>query len=85
VVLDNVGYHKAHAARRWWVTHQDRIRPLWQPAYSPELNLMEWVWRYLKARLACYRDPTGPHRGALPPARGYYPLAGPKLLRSCLG
>ena len=55
VVLDNVGHHKAHAARRWWVAHQDRIRPLWLPAYSPELNLMERVWRYLKDKLACHR------------------------------
>lgn len=55
VVLDSVGYHKAHAARRWWVAHQDRIRPLWLRAYSPELNLLERVWRYLKDKLACHR------------------------------
>jgi transposase len=55
VVLDNVGYHKGHLARRWWVAHQDRIRPLWLPAYSPELNLMERVWRHLKDKLANHR------------------------------
>jgi transposase len=55
VVLDNVGYHKGHAARRWWVDHHARIRPLWLPAYSPELNLIERVWRHLKDKLNCHR------------------------------
>ena len=55
VVLDNVGYHKSHEARRWWVAHRDRIRPMWLPAYSPELNLMERVWRHLKDKLANHR------------------------------
>ena len=27
LVLDNVGYHCSHLARRWWVQHRDRIRP----------------------------------------------------------
>ncbi len=43
VVLDNVGYHKGHVARRWL------------PAYSPQLNLMERVWRHLKDKLANHR------------------------------
>ena len=55
VVLDNVGYHKAHLARRWWAAHHARIRPLWLPAYSPELNLIERVWRHMKDKLANHR------------------------------
>jgi hypothetical protein len=55
VVLDNVGYHKSHLLRRWWVAHHDRIRPLWLPAYSPELNLIERVWRHLKDKLSNHR------------------------------
>lgn len=55
VVLDNVGYHNSHEVRRWWVAHQDRIRPLWLPAYSPELNLIERVWRHLKDKLSNHR------------------------------
>ena len=55
VVLDNVGYHKSHAARRWWVAHRDRIRPLWLPAYAPELNRIERVWRHLKDKLSNHR------------------------------
>lgn len=55
VVLDNVGYHKGRLAKRWWTEHRDRVRPLWLPAYAPELNLIERVWRHLKDKLSCHR------------------------------
>ncbi len=55
VVLDNVGYHKGRRAKDWWMAQQDRVRPLWLPAYAPELNLIERVWRHLKDKLSCYR------------------------------
>jgi transposase len=55
VVLDNVGYHKSAETKRWWVDHRGRIRPLWLPAYAPELNLIERVWRHLKDKLSCHR------------------------------
>ena len=38
VVLDNVGYHKDRLAKDWWMTHRDRVRPLWLPTYAPEQN-----------------------------------------------
>ena len=55
IVLDNVGYHKSHALREWWRAHAQRIQPFFLPAYSPELNLIERLWRYLKDKLACHR------------------------------
>jgi len=55
VVLDNVGYHKSHTLRRWWVAHKDRVRPLWPPAYFLDLNLIERVWRHLRDKLANHR------------------------------
>ena len=55
VVLDNVGYHKSHALREWWRTHAAQLQPFFLPAYSPELNLIERLWRYLKGKLACHR------------------------------
>ncbi len=36
------------AARRWLTIE-------WLPAYAPELNLMERVWRHLKDKLSCHR------------------------------
>jgi transposase len=55
VVLDNVGYHKSHALREQWRQLGDRLQPFFLPAYAPELNLIERLWRYLKAQLACHR------------------------------
>jgi transposase len=55
LVLDNVGYHTSQRARAWWLAHHERIQPLWLPVYSPELNLIERVWRHLKDKLACHR------------------------------
>ncbi len=55
IVLDNVGYHKGRLAKSWWMTHHDRVRPLWLPTYAPELNLMERVWGYVTDKLSCHR------------------------------
>lgn len=55
VVLDNVGYHKSHALRAVWQRYADRILPFFLPAYAPQLNLIERLWRYLKAHLANHR------------------------------
>lgn len=55
VVLDNAGYHKSHALRAAWQQHADRFQPFFLPAYAPQLNLIERLWRYLKAKLANHR------------------------------
>ena len=55
IVLDNVGYHKSHALRAHWQRPAHRFRPFWLPAYAPELNLMERVWRFLKDKLSNHR------------------------------
>jgi hypothetical protein len=55
VVLDTVGDHKSHLLRRWWLAHRDRIRPRWLPAYAPELNRIERVWRHFKDKLSNHR------------------------------
>ena len=55
LVLDNVGYHKSHALRLQWQRLADHVEPFWLPAYAPQLNLMERVWRFLKQQLSCHR------------------------------
>jgi DDE superfamily endonuclease len=55
VVLDNAGYHKSLAVREWWRAHAAQLQPFFLPAYTPQLNLIERLWRYLKAKLACHR------------------------------
>lgn len=55
LVLDNASYHKTADLRAWFVEHRDRVSVIWLPTYSPQLNLIERVWRFLKAKLACHR------------------------------
>jgi transposase len=54
-VMDNASYHRSPVVREWWATQQGRITPFWLPVYSPHLNLLERVWRFLKQKLACHR------------------------------
>jgi transposase len=55
LVLDNASYHKSADLRHWLADHAAEVDVLWLPTYSPKLNLIERVWRVLKARLACHR------------------------------
>jgi len=55
LVLDNVGYHKSHALREVWRRSAHRLEPFFLPAYAPQLNLIERLWRYGKQKLACHR------------------------------
>lgn len=55
LVMDNVSYHRASGVRAWWAEQEGRITAFWLPVYTPNLNLMERVWRYLKQKLACHR------------------------------
>jgi transposase len=55
LVLDNVSYHRSAAMRPWWTAQKGRLLPFWLPAYTPNLNLLERVWCFLKQKLACHR------------------------------
>lgn len=55
LVMDNVSYHRSPIVRAWWAAQAGRVTPLWLPVYTPTLNLMERVWRFLKHKLACHR------------------------------
>lgn len=48
LVLDNASYHHAHIVQEYLETVKDRVFVFWLPAYSPELNLIERVWKHLK-------------------------------------
>ncbi len=43
------------SVRAHWQRLADRLQPFFLPAYAPQLNLIERVWRDLKAKLACHR------------------------------
>jgi len=48
VVLDNATYHGTKAVRSLLDEHRDHVHVIWLPPYSPELNLIEGLWGYLK-------------------------------------
>jgi len=49
VILDNASYHRSAALREFVQTEfQGRLRLVFQPPYSPELNPAELIWAYLK-------------------------------------
>ena len=55
LVLENVSLHRGAVMRAWWSTRHHRLIPFWLPVYTPNLNLMERVWRWLTQGLACHR------------------------------
>lgn len=48
LVWDNLNTHKAKAVRELVARHARRLTVEYLPAYAPELNPDEWLWRYLK-------------------------------------
>jgi transposase len=48
LVVDNASYHRTRAILDLLEDHADHAFVLWLPRYSPELNLIEGLWGYLK-------------------------------------
>ena len=48
LVIDNASYHGTKAVRSLLEDHRDHVFVIWLPPYSPELNLIEGLWGYLK-------------------------------------
>jgi transposase len=50
LILDNARYHHARVVRRWRL-HHPRFVFLFLPAYSPNLNLIERLWRFFHQKI----------------------------------
>jgi transposase len=48
LVIDNASYHRTKAVLALLEDHADHVFVIWLPRYSPELNLIEGLWGYLK-------------------------------------
>lgn len=48
LVIDNASYHRTQAVLELLHDHRDHVFVVWLPPYSPELNLIEGLWGYLK-------------------------------------
>lgn len=49
VILDNARYHYTTEVREW--VKGKRVRLVFLPSYSPELNLIERVWKFFKKKV----------------------------------
>lgn len=48
LVIDNASYHRTRKTLELLDAHADHVFVIWLPRYSPELNLIEGLWGYLK-------------------------------------
>ena len=48
LVIDNASYHRTRRILNLLADHADHAFIVWLPRYSPELNLIEGLWGYLK-------------------------------------
>jgi transposase len=48
LVVDNASYHRTRRVLALLEEHADHVFVIWLPRYSPELNLIEGLWGYLK-------------------------------------
>src|SRR5476651_2815234 len=50
LILDNAKYHHAKIVRNWILNHP-RFNLMYLPAYSPNLNLIERLWRFFHQKV----------------------------------
>lgn len=51
VVLDNASAHTTPKREPFLAQHQDRLALVFQPTYSPHLNLIERLWRLMRGQM----------------------------------
>lgn len=50
LILDNASYYHARVVKRW-ILHHPRFKLLFVPSYSPNLNLIERLWRFFHQKV----------------------------------
>lgn len=59
VILDNAGTNRGQPLRDWLARPDCRIRPIYLPAYAPNLNAIERLWKVMHQHVThnrCYED-----------------------------
>ena len=51
IVLDNAPSHTSYGIEDFWEENQKRIALVYLPTYSPWLNPLERLWRYLRGKV----------------------------------
>lgn len=50
MVFDNAKYHHAKIVNNWFLNHP-RFKPVFLPSYSPNLNIIERLWRFFHQKV----------------------------------
>jgi transposase len=48
LIQDGARYHTSHALRAFFAAHADRLRVFQLPAYSPDFNPIEALWKKVR-------------------------------------
>lgn len=51
LILDNASHHHSKKVGLWLKTHSRRLKLVFLPAYSPNLNIIERLWRFFHQKL----------------------------------
>lgn len=51
LVVDNYIIHKSKATQEVLAKYADRLEVFCLPTYSPKLNVIEWLWKYLRSKV----------------------------------
>jgi hypothetical protein len=51
LVVDNYIVHKSKITQQTLAKYADRLECFHLPTYSPKLNLIEWLWKYLRSKV----------------------------------
>ena len=51
LILDNAPYHHSKKVGFWLKSHTRRIKLIFLPSYSPNLNIIERLWRFFHQRI----------------------------------
>lgn len=54
LILDNASYHHARKVRNW-LLHHSRFKLIFLPPYSPNLNLIERLWKFFHQKVTWNR------------------------------
>lgn len=55
LVMDNASSHHSKAMTAFFALFEHRVKVLWLPTYSPDMNLIERFWKHLKQRVTSNR------------------------------
>ena len=50
IISDNARYYYCHVLKEWLRKHP-KIKWMWLPSYSPNLNLIERMWRFMQQQI----------------------------------